>query len=81
MVDPIQRILMKHPKDAYQNQAKVNEQSPQLHYFGVPNFEKAQAEYEKLVAFLKSAGAEIHFLPADNTTSLDSVYTHDPCVI
>ena len=81
MVDPIQRVLMKHPKDAYQNQAKVNEQSPQLHYFGVPNFEKAQTDYEKLVAFLKSAGAEIHFLPADDSTSLDSVYTHDPCVI
>jgi len=81
MVDPIQRVLIKHPKDAYQNQTKVSEQSPQLNYFGVPDFEKAQADYEELVVILESYGAEVHFLPADNTTSLDSVYTHDPCVI
>ena len=81
MVDPIQRVLMKHPKDAYQNQNKVNLQSHQLHYLGVPNFEKAQADYEKLVTFLESSNVEIHFLPIDDSTSLDSVYTHDPCVI
>ena len=81
MVDPIQRVLIKHPKDAYQNQTKVSEQSPQLNYFGVPDFEKAQADYEELVGILESYGAEVHFLPADYTTSLDSVYTHDPCVI
>ena len=81
MVSPIKRVLMKHPKDAYQNQNKVNEQSPQLHYFGIPDFEKAQTDYEKLVAFLESSGVEIHFLPKDISPSLDSVYTHDPCVI
>ena len=81
MVDPIIRVLIKHPKDAYQNQAKVNEQSPQLHYFGIPDYEKALSDYEKLVGFLESSGVEIHFLPADDSTSLDSVYTHDPCVI
>ena len=81
MVDPIRRVLMKHPKDAYQNQNKVNEQSPQLHYFGIPDFEKAQTDYEKLMGFLESCDIEIHYLPADNSTSLDSVYTHDPCVI
>ena len=81
MVDPIIRVLIKHPKDAYQNQAKVNEQSPQLHYFGIPDFEKTLSDYEKLVGFLESSGIEIHFLPADDSTSLDSVYTHDPCVI
>lgn len=81
MVDPIQRVLIKHPKDAYQNQTKVSEQSPQLNYFGVPDFEKAQADYEELVGILESYGAEVHCLPADYTTSLDSVYTHDPCVI
>ena len=81
MVDPIQRVLMKHPKDAYQNQNKINLESLQLNYFGVPNFEKAQNDYNCLVTFLESAGIEIHYLPWDNFTSLDSVYTHDPCII
>lgn len=81
MVDPIRRVLVKQPRDAYQNQSKVDEQSPLLNYFGTPNFDKAQAAHESLVSFLESSGAEVHYLPKDNSTSLDSVYTHDPCVI
>ncbi len=81
MVDPIRRVLVKQPKDAYQNQARVNAQSPELNYFGVPDFDKAQSAHESLVAFLTSSGAEVHFLPLDDATSLDSVYTHDPCVV
>ncbi|MDP6339023.1 MAG: arginine deiminase family protein [Candidatus Marinimicrobia bacterium] len=81
MVDPIRRVLMKHPRDAYQNQSQVDQQSPELNYFGFPDFEKAQTDYETLVSFLESSGAEVHFLPSDNFTSLDSVYTHDPCAV
>ena len=81
MVDPIRRILIKHPKNAYQNQVTVNEQSPLLNYFGIPDFEKAQADYDHFVELIKSSGAEIHFLPTDDTISLDSIYTHDPCVV
>jgi len=72
---------MKHPKDAYQNQNKVNEQSPQLHYFGIPDFEKTNSDYDNFLGLLESFDIEIHFLPNDDSTSLDSVYTHDPCVI
>ncbi|MBT3675513.1 MAG: amidinotransferase, partial [Candidatus Marinimicrobia bacterium] len=81
MVSPIKRVLMKHPKDAYQNQNKVNEQSPQLHYFGIPDFEKTNSDYDNFLGLLESFDIEIHFLPNDDSTSLDSVYTHDPCVI
>jgi len=81
MVDPIRRVLIKHPKDAYRNQVNVDQQSPQLNYFGVPDFEKAKTDYDKFVEFLESCDIEIHFLPEKDTTSLDSVYTHDPCVV
>lgn len=81
MVGPIRRVLVKQPRDAYQSQSQVDEQSPLLNYFGTPDFDKAQATHESLVSFLESSGAEVHFLPADDSTSLDSVYTHDPCVV
>ena len=42
MVDPIKRVLIKHPKDAYKNQSKVDQESPQLNYLDVPDFEKAK---------------------------------------
>ena len=33
------------------------------------------------VDIIKSFGSEVYFLPADNNTSLDSIYTHDPCTM
>ncbi len=81
MVDPIRRVLVKHPKDAYQNQIKLNKQSSQLNYLGVPSFDKALADHETLVGLLESSGAEVHYLPRDDSTTLDSIYTHDPCIV
>ena len=81
MVDPIRRVLMKHPREAYQNQNSLNDKSPQLNYYGVPNYNKALADYESFTELLTSFGSEVYFLPIDDSTSPDSVYTHDPCVI
>ena len=81
MVGSLKRVLIKHPKDAYQSQAKINEQSRQLNYIGVPDYNKAIIDYERLVDFLKSSSIQIDYLPKDNITSLDSIYTHDPCVV
>ena len=81
MVNSIRRVLVKHPKDAYQDQIKLNKQSSQLNYLGVPNFDKALADHETLVGLLESTGAEVHYLPSDDSTTLDSIYTHDPCIV
>jgi len=81
MVGSLKRVLIKHPKDAYQSQAKINEQSRQLNYIGAPDYNKAIIDYERFVDFLKSSSIQIDYLPKDNITSLDSIYTHDPCVI
>ena len=81
MVGSLKRVLIKHPKDAYQSQTKINEQSRQLNYIGVPDYNKAIIDYERLVDFLKSSSIQIDYLPKDNITSLDSIYTHDPCVV
>ena len=81
MVGSLKRVLIKHPKDAYQSQAKINEQSRQLNYIGAPDYNKAIIDYERLVDFLKSSSIQIDYLPKDNITSLDSIYTHDPCVV
>ena len=81
MVDPIKKILLKHPKSAFINQKTINEQYLKLNYFEAPNFNKAILDYENFVSLLKSFNIELHYLPEDKSTSLDSIYTHDPCVI
>ena len=81
MTKPIKRILIKHPNSAYKTQANIDEQAKNLNYFGTPNFEQAINDYNKFLNILKSFDIEIHTLPEDNKTSLDSIYTHDPCLI
>lgn len=81
MVDSIKRILIKRPVDAYINQTKINEESPKLNYISTPDFEKAQSDYNSFQQLIESFGIEIHTLPENKTTSLDSIYTHDPSVV
>jgi len=81
MVDPIYRILIKHPVETYINQSKLDVESLKLNYISAPDFEKAKSDYNSFVDQLKSFEIEIHFLPKNETTSLDSIYTHDPCVV
>ena len=77
MVDPIKRILIKHPKDAYKNQSKIDQESPQLNYLDVPDFEKAKTDYDKFVEFLESYDIEIHFLPVKDTDFIISVIAEE----
>jgi len=81
MVSPVKSILLKHPKDTFINQAKIDKEFIQLNYLDNPSFEKACTDYEKFLNLIKSFNPEIHFLPIHESTSLDSIYTHDPCII
>ena len=81
MIDPIKKILLKHPRNSFINQDIIDKQYLELNYSEAPNFNKAILDYEKFVSLLKSFGIELHYLPEDNSTSLDSIYTHDPCII
>lgn len=81
MVAPIRRLVLKHPREAYQNQAKIDAQWQALHYTGHPDFEVAMDEYEGLLGLLNQFDIETHFLPADEATSLDSIYVRDSMLI
>ena len=80
MVKQVRRVLLKHPREAFIDQATVDRQFSELNYSNTPDFEIACNDYDQFVDLIQSFGAEIHFLPASNT-SLDSIYTHDPCIV
>ena len=81
MVDPIRRLIVKRPEDAYYDQAKIDKESDQLNYLGIPDFDRAKDHYNEFIDIIQSLEIEINFLPKDSSTTLDSIYTHDPCVI
>ena len=81
MTSTIRRVLIKSPESAYKNQVNIDSQYQDLNYFGKPDFLRSLEDYESFRSILKKSGVEIHDLPADDITSLDSIYTHDPCLI
>jgi N-dimethylarginine dimethylaminohydrolase len=80
-VRPIQTLLLKHVRDAFINQESINRQWQNLNYKARVDFGKAVEEYEAFLAILRKYVPEIHFLPQDPRTGLDSVYVHDPIIV
>ena len=81
MVSPIKKILVKHPQEAFINQSTIKNESLRLNYAGVPDYETACSDYENFLQLISTFEIEVHYLPTYKDTTLDSIYTHDPCVV
>ncbi len=82
MYAPIRRMLLKHPRQAFVDQAHIDAQWQDLFYLGRPDFDKAVAEYDRFVNILEQFDFEINFASdAGEQTTLDSLYMHDPIVV
>ena len=81
MIDPIEKIILKHPKTAFINQKKINKEFNTLNFTEAPDFNESLNEYDSFIKILDSFGIEKYFLEKNDSTSIDSIYTHDPLVI
>lgn len=79
-VAKIEKILVKHPREAFISQTNVGAQWKRLNYSGPPDYNKALREYEQFVGLLKREVSKIHFLPKSEKTGLDSVYVRDALI-
>jgi arginine deiminase len=80
-VGKIERILIKHPDDAFISPVDINRQWKELNYAGCPDFINARVEYENFVNLLKNEIPEIHFLPKNDNVGMDSIYARDSSII
>jgi len=80
-VGKIERILVKHPDDAFISQVDINRQWKELNYSGCPDFINARVEYENFMKLLKTEIPEIHFLCKDANVGMDSIYARDSSII
>jgi len=78
MVAPLRRVVVKRPDEAF---VRIDEEWRELYYTRPPVLPKAAADHRRFVALMQAAGAEILYLPADNRTGLDSLYSHDPVLV
>ncbi|MGQ9800504.1 MAG: dimethylarginine dimethylaminohydrolase family protein [Candidatus Saccharicenans sp.] len=81
MVGQILRVVVKRPSEAYISEEKVKREWQALGFTAPPDLIRAEEEFSRLEEILKQEGVEIHYLPVDERTTLDSIYTHDPVLI
>jgi arginine deiminase len=81
MVRRLYRVIVKRPDEAFRSAAHVEKEYRTLNYTRPPDLNRAAWEHERLVALMEQAGAEVLYLPADDRTTLDSLYAHDPVLI
>ena len=54
MVDPIKRIILKHPKDAFINQNKIDSEYKSLNFLGAPDLKESSKEFKHFTKILNS---------------------------
>ena len=74
-------VLLKHPRDAFVNEATIAAEWQPLHFTAPPDLRRAADEYDAFVDLLRSIGTEIHFLPPAAGTTLDSLYARDGSIV
>src|SRR5688572_16423215 len=80
-VAPLSRVVLKHARDAFIDEATIAAEWRDLRFTAAPHFARAVEEYDALVGVLESTGAQVHLLPRDSRTTLDSIYARDASIL
>ena len=76
----LKSLFIKKASAAFIDDAHVSQHWEALNYLGKPIIEKALAEYEAFEQILKDNGAELLYLPQDDTVNMDSIYCRDAAI-
>ena len=77
-VSTLKTVLLKDPKAAFKSQKTIDLHWQNLNFIEKPDYKKSIIQYGKFVDILNDNHVEVLFIPEDEKTSLDSIYTHDP---
>lgn len=81
MVGKVEAILIKRPEQAFISQENLDQTWEAFRYFGCPDYQKVLEEYDAFEKIIKDNVENVYYLPQDDRTGLDSIYTHDPLKI
>ena len=76
----LKSLFIKKAASAFIDDAHVTEHWEALNYLGKPDITKALEEYEAFEQILKDNGAEVLYLPQDDTVNMDSIYCRDAAI-
>jgi len=76
----LESVFIKKVDDAFMDEYTVDANWEDLNYLGKPDLEKAISEYEQFIQLLENQKTTIHYLPADYTVGMDSMYCRDASI-
>jgi len=77
MTGDLRRVMVCPPGNAGWNDPRKTSAWRELGFQHAPDFAMAQSQHQTLCRLLVESGAEVLILPAADSLTLDSVYTHD----
>jgi N-dimethylarginine dimethylaminohydrolase len=73
-------VVVKHARDGFVDEQTIAAQWRALNYTDAPSLSRAIDEHDRFVEILRSSGAEVHLLPRNDRTTLDSIYVRDASI-
>ncbi len=73
-------VFIKKAAAAFIDDAHISQHWEALNYLGKPDIAKALQEYDAFEQILKDHGAELLYLPQDDTVNMDSIYCRDAAI-
>jgi N-dimethylarginine dimethylaminohydrolase len=75
------QVLLKSPREAFVDERTIAEQWRALNFTSPPDIVRATDEFEQFTEIIRSSGVEVHLLPRDEQTTLDSIYVRDASIV
>ncbi|HVR65254.1 MAG TPA: arginine deiminase family protein [Verrucomicrobiae bacterium] len=79
-VGRLRRVVVKHVRDAFVDEAAIDRQWRDLNYYGRPDLPRAVGEYDSFVELMSRFGIAVDFLPVDTKVGMDSLYPRDTTI-
>jgi N-dimethylarginine dimethylaminohydrolase len=76
----LKSLFIKKVTDAFIDDEHIEQHWEALNYLGKPIISKALEEYETFEQILKDNGAQLLYLPQDETVNMDSIYCRDAAI-
>src|SRR3989475_11117525 len=73
-------VAVKPACDGFGSDASLDREWRDLSYTARPDLARATSEYERFLALLRGAGADVHCLPPSEQVGLDSLYVRDASI-
>jgi N-dimethylarginine dimethylaminohydrolase len=79
-IGAIHTIFIKTALAAFINDETIDKEWQMLNFTERPDLQKALKEYADFESFIKNTGATIHYLPQNDSVSMDSMYCRDASI-